>query len=71
MLLEMDLLNEIATILLTDISFIFTPLEPSSSLQYKFGYLFLAIVILTVLTQIFFLISGSMSAIKIQYFLLR
>lgn len=48
MMLYMDLLNEVATILLIDICFIFTPLEPSATRQYKFGYLFLLIVIMTV-----------------------
>ena len=63
---NLELLNELVSIILIDLCFLFTDLEPSTERQYKFGFVFIAIVGLCLATHIFFLFRDIVHDIKLK-----
>lgn len=61
---KLDMMNEAATILIIDVLFIFTDNEPSVSLQYKFGFVFIGIVVATLSVHIFLLLADALGKAK-------
>ena len=63
---NLELLNEFVSIVLIDLCFLFTDLEPSTERQYKFGFVFIAVVGLCLATHIFFLFRDIVNDIKLK-----
>lgn len=61
---KLEMLNEGVTVLLIDLCFLFTPLEPSASRQYSAGYFFNALVIGTLCVHVFFLLKNTFTEVK-------
>jgi hypothetical protein len=62
---NLDLLNEFVTIIIIDLCLLFTDLEPSLELQYKFGFVFIAIVICCIATHAYFLFRDIINDLKL------
>lgn len=63
---RLDIFNEMVTILVIDICFIFTPLDPDAQRQYRFGYVFIAVVVLCIGTHVYFLLRDPINQLKNQ-----
>ena len=62
---NLDMLNEFVTIMVVDLCFIFTKLEPDVRRQYNFGFVFIGIVIACISTHIYFLFRDMINTLKL------
>lgn len=64
---RLDLMNELITVILIDICFLFTNILSDSKTQYNIGYLFVVIMLLCIAVHVFFLLHDLISLLKLRY----
>jgi hypothetical protein len=63
---NLDILNEVCTVLLIDICYLFTDVWPNPTGQYKVGYAFIIIMAGCIFTHLFFLMKSVLNDLKLR-----